>query len=474
MSKPRLLFAASEVYPFAKSGGLADVSHSLSRALSSDWDVHVVMPLYRFVDREYFNIVPLGEHFDIAMGGVIYPVELYGCEFEGLDYRFIYSPLLCDRDFLYGTPESGYDDNAVRFGLFDYAIVALLKRYLYEIAHLNDWQSALVPLLIKDDKTIQTKTLFTIHNLAYQGTFESSALNALGIDDEHFTMEGIEFYGEVNFMKAGIAYADAITTVSPTYAKEILTSEFGCGLEGFLKHHRSKLTGIVNGIDTEHFSPSDDRALTAPYTDLAGKAANKKAYLKEVGLKGVKKPLYIFIGRFAWQKGMDLLIESLPKLALLECNIAILGSGEAKYHDELSSIASEQSNVHLEFGYDESLSHRMYAAADFLLMPSLFEPCGLTQMIAMHYGALPVVHRVGGLADTVHTDREFDPKRDVGYGVLFTQLTERAFINAVRHAQKIYGNKHYYSKIAKHNMACDFSWRESAGSYGELYRKIMS
>jgi len=474
MSKPRLLFAASEVYPFAKSGGLADVAHSLPRALSSDWDLHVVMPLYRFVDRERFNIVALGEHFDVTMGGVVYPVELYGCEYEGLDYRFIYSPQLCDRDFLYGPPESGYEDNAIRFGIFNYAIFALLKRHAYDIAHMNDWQCALVPLLIKDDKTIQTKTLFTIHNLAYQGIFESSALKALGIDDEYFTMEGIEFYGQVNFMKVGIAYADAITTVSPTYAKEVLTSEFGCGLEGFLKYHRSKLAGIVNGIDTEHFSPSEDRALVSPYTDLTGKAVNKKAYLKEVGLKGAKKPLFIFIGRFTWQKGMDLLIESLPKLASLECNIAILGEGEATYNGELKSIAAECSNVHLEFGYDESLSHRMYAAADFLLMPSLFEPCGLNQMIAMHYGAVPVVHHVGGLADTVHTDKEFDPKRSDGYGILFTRPTERSFTNAVLYSVELYGNKRYYSKIAKHNMACDFSWKESAGAYGELYRKIMS
>ena len=473
MSKLRLLFAASEVYPFAKSGGLADVAHSLPRALSSDLDVHVVMPLYQFVERERFNIVALGEHFDVMMGGVLYPVELYGCEYEGLDYRFIYSPLLSDREFLYGPPESGYEDNAIRFGIFNYAILALLKRHTYDIAQMNDWQCALVPLLIKDDKTIQTKTLFTIHNLAYQGTFESSAFKALGIDDEHFTMDGIEFYGQVNFMKAGIAYADAITTVSPTYAKEILTSEFGCGLEGFLKQHRSKLVGIVNGIDTEHFSPSKDRALAVPYTDLTGKAVNKKAYLKEVGLKGAKKPLFIFIGRFTWQKGMDLLIESLPKLASLECNIAILGEGEVKYNSELKSIAAECSNVHLGFGYDESLSHRMYAAADFLLMPSLFEPCGLNQMIAMHYGAMPVVHHVGGLADTVHTDKKFDTKRNDGYGVLFTRPTERSFTNAVLYSVELYGNKRYYSKITKHNMACDFSWNESARSYGELYRKIM-
>jgi len=473
MSKMKVLFAASEVYPFAKSGGLADVAHSLPRALSTVYDVHVVMPLYQVVDRERFDIVSMGEHFDIMMGGVKYPVEIFGCTHKGVKYLFIYTPLLCDRAFLYGPPESGYEDNALRFGLFNYAMLALLKREKYAVAHLNDWQSALLALLIKEDKTLQTKTLFTIHNLAYQGTFDWQVLKVLGINDTYFNMDGIEFYGQVNFMKAGIAYADKITTVSPTYAKEILTPEFGCGLEGFLKIHRNKLIGIVNGIDTGHFSPSTDQALVEPYHDLRGKKVNKKVYLNEVGLKGVNKALFVFIARFTWQKGMDLLIEILPKLASKECNIAILGEGEAQYHDALKTIANDYPNVHLHFGYDESLSHRMYAASDFLLMPSLFEPCGLNQMIAMHYGAVPVVHYVGGLVDTVHREKDFDSKLSQGYGIAFTNPTEHAFMNAACHALTVYGNKRYYNKIAKHNMTCDFSWQESAKFYLQLYSDII-
>jgi starch synthase len=473
MNKPRLLFAASEVYPFAKSGGLADVAHSLPRALNDEYDVLVVMPLYRFVDRDRFAIKLLDKHFNVVMGGVDYPVELYGCEYEGLQHLFIYSPLLCGREFLYGPPESGYEDNAVRFGIFCYAIAALLKQGSYAIAHLNDWQSALVPLLLKSDGTIATKTLYTIHNLAYQGHFEKSVLKQLGIDEKYFTMEGIEFYGRVNFMKAGIAYADLITTVSPNYAKEVLTPEFGCGLEGFLDLHRNKFSGIVNGIDTEDFSPSADSALTAPYTDLSGKAPNKRAYLKEVGLKGVKKPLFVFIGRFTWQKGMDLLIETLPKIASLACNIAILGEGEAKYRDALKAIADAYPNVHLAFGYDESLSHRMYAAADFLLMPSLFEPCGLNQMIAMHYGGLAVVHCVGGLADTVKQEENFDQLANRGCGIVFSKATVRSFFKAFGRSIELYDDKLRYNKIAKHNMRCDFSWRESAKAYKALYAKMI-
>jgi starch synthase len=473
MSEPRLLFAASEVYPFAKSGGLADVAYSLPRALKGDYEVCVVMPLYRFVDRARYAITSLGEHFKVTMGGADYPVELYGCEYEGLRYCFVYSPLLCDREFLYGPPENGYEDNAIRFGIFSYAIVRLLKQGSYALAHLNDWQSALVPLLVKRDETILAKTLYTIHNLSYQGTFDRTVLKGLGIDDGYFTMEGIEFYGRVNFMKAGIAYADLVTTVSPTYAKEILTPEFGCGLEGFLQYHSNKLYGIVNGIDTGHFSPSDDSALAEPYTGLTGKAANKKAYLKQAGLKGVKKPLFVFIGRFAWQKGMDLLIETLPKFASQACNIAILGEGEAKYRRELKAIVDEHSNIHLEFGYDESLSHRMYAAADFLLMPSLFEPCGLNQMIAMHYGALPIVHHVGGLVDTVDQEINFDPMAKRGYGIVFSRPTVRSFFKAFGQAMELYDNKPRYNRIAKHNMGCDFSWRESAKAYKALYGMIV-
>jgi starch synthase len=473
MNKPRLLFAASEVYPFAKSGGLADVAHSLPRALNDDFDVLVVMPLYRFVDRERFSIKALDKHFNVAMGGVDYPVDLYGCEYDGMQHLFIYSPLLCERTFLYGPPENGYEDNAVRFGIFCYAIAALLKQGSYAIAHLNDWQSALVPLLLKSDGTTATKTLYTIHNLAYQGHFDRSVLKQLGIDEKYFTMEGIEFYGRVNFMKGGIAYADLITTVSPNYAKEVLTPEFGCGLEGFLDLHRNKFTGIVNGIDTEDFSPSTDSALIAPYTDLTGKTVNKKAYLKAIGLKGVKKPLFVFVGRFTWQKGMDLLIETLPKAASLPCNIAILGEGEAKYRDALKAIADDYPNIHLEFGYDESLSHRMYAAADFLLMPSLFEPCGLNQMIAMHYGGLAVVHHVGGLADTVEQEENFDQLTKRGYGIVFSKATVRSFFKAFGRSIELYDDKPRYNKIAKHNMRCDFSWRESAKAYKALYGKMI-
>ncbi|MDD5211609.1 MAG: glycogen/starch synthase [Sulfuricurvum sp.] len=472
MSKTSLLFVASEVYPFAKTGGLADVAHSLPRALSGEHEVSVVMPLYKCIERERFGIVALEENFNLFMGGIDYPVELYGCTYEGIDYRFIYSPLLCDREFLYGSSECGYEDNDIRFGIFSYAVVELLRRHPYAIVHLNDWQSALIPLLIKQEGTLIAKTLYTIHNLAYQGNFDSSALYKLGISMEYFTMDGVEFHGMVSFMKAGIAYCDCVTTVSPTYAKEILKPEFGCGLDGFLAHHRSKLVGILNGIDTEHFSSVNDQVLVQSYSDISGKALNKKDFLKQSGLIGIKKPLFVFIGRFVSQKGLDLLIEALPKIASLDCNIAFLGEGEARYCEALNAIAKECSNIHLTFGYDESLSRRMYAAADFLLMPSVFEPCGLNQLIAMSYGAIPVVHLVGGLTDTVRNIEKYDSEKRNGFGIVFTKQTGRSFINAINRAMELYRDKRSYSEIANHNMKCDFSWKESAKHYLSLYKKL--
>ena len=467
----KVLFAASEVYPFAKTGGLADVAHALPRALKNLYNVHVVMPLYRMINRTKYTIVPLGESFTIWMGTEEYAIDLYGCTFEGCEYLFIDSPLLCDREFLYGTPEAGYSDNGLRFALFSYAVYALLKRDHYDVIHLNDGQCALAALLIQRDPALSIKTIYTIHNLAYQGIFDTNILENIGISRDYFTMGSLEFYGKVNFMKAGIAYADEVTTVSPTYAREILTREFGCGLEGFLDFHRSKLSGIINGIDSEHFFPATDIALSLPYDDFKGKKANKSALLKTLGLRGVNKPLFVFIGRFTEQKGIDLLIEVLPKMADLECNIALLGEGEERYHEALNAIVKQYKNIHLTFGYDESFSHRMYAASDFLLMPSLFEPCGLNQMIAFSYGTLPIVHRVGGLADTVKRFETYQEDSCAGYGLVFSTPTARSLLSTVKKGCELFENKKYFERISNHNMKCDFSWRESAVAYGTLYEK---
>lgn len=473
MSKIRLLFASSEVYPFAKTGGLADVGYALPKALSQYHEVEVVMPLYQSIDRDLYNIVSTGEKRLVKMGAASYEIELFQTSYEGLLYTFVYSAVLCDVEFLYGTALAGYENNAIRFGIFNRAIIEILSANTYDAVHLNDWQCGLVPLLLRENPSITTKALFTIHNLAYQGTFPSSTLEECGIDASYFTLDKMEFYGQVSFMKAAIAYADMVTTVSPTYAKEILSPEFGCGLEGFLASHEIKLIGVLNGIDQDHFSPHNDPLLTQSYNDLKGKQVNKSDYLKSVSLKGVKKPLFLFIGRLVSQKGVDLLIEILPKLASLECNIAILGEGEEQYVHSLQELSHRYNTIYFHQGYDEKLSHQLYGAADFLLMPSLFEPCGLNQLIAFSYGAIPIVHHVGGLADSVKKIEKFDPDSPYGFGIVFERPTGRSFMNAINKAMNLYDDKLHYNTIAKHNMKGDFSWSESALVYGALYKSII-
>jgi starch synthase len=471
MSKKRVMFASSEVYPFVKTGGLADVSHSLPKALRESYAPEVILPLYRQIDREEFQIV-LSESFTLMMGGNDYDVELYETHREGIRYRFVSSPILTDREFLYGPPECGYEDNGLRFALFCRAITEVLRREAHPIVHLNDWQCALVALLVKEDPSIETRTLYTIHNLSYQGIFPRSVLAQIGVDEGYFTMEGLEFFDQVSFMKGGIAYADAVSTVSPQYAKEILTPQFGCGLEGFLHHHRHKLHGILNGIDTDHFSPAIDSALVETYTKYKGKKPSKSALLKELGLKGSTKPLFVFIGRFTEQKGIDLLIETLPKMAELECNIALLGEGEGRYSDALRELSENSKNIRLCLGYDESLSHRMYAAADFVIVPSLFEPCGLSQMIAFAYGAVPVVSRVGGLVDSVRKVESFDDQNPLGFGIVFSTLTPRALLSAIKKGCELYEEKKLFESIANHNIGCDYSWSRSLRAYDTLYTRL--
>jgi starch synthase len=467
----RILFAAAEVFPFAKTGGLADMAHALPKALTAHGEVTVAMPLYRFVDRSRYGIEPTGERLSLAFGGARYEVTLHRCLYEGVPHLFFYEPTLCERDHPYGPPGGAYEDNDLRFAIFCHALVEVTRRGSHHILHLNDWHTALAAVLASDAK-LPVKTLFTIHNLAYQGLFPRETLRRCGIDPRHFTMEAMEFYGRVNWLKGGVAFADAVTTVSPTYAREIQTPRFGCGLEGFLRAHRRKIRGILNGIDPDLYDPSRDPALPATYDagDLQGKELCKKEYLKSVDIKEYESPLFIFIGRFVEQKGIDWIAEAAPKLAKLPLTLALLGEGEERFHRSLERIAREHARIHLRFGYDESLSHRMYAAADFLLMPSRFEPCGLNQMIAMRYGTLPVVHAVGGLKDTVHDIRN---RPACGVGIVFEEASADAMAAAVERAVALYRDRRSLHRTRRYDMACDFSIGRCADAYAKLYGEIL-
>jgi len=469
----KILFASAEIFPFAKSGGLADIAHALPVALSRQKvDVTAVMPLYRFVDRERFAIRPLGERLSLDLGSRRYDAELFACRFDGIEILFVHHPLLCDRDHLYGPPGEGYEENDLRFAIFCHAIVALAQRHRFTHLHLNDWHTALAAPLAHD-AGLRAKILFTIHNLAYQGLFPKSSLERTGVSPRHFRMEELEFYGQVNWMKGGIAHADAVTTVSPTYAVEIQEPEYGCGLDGFLRLHRRKLSGILNGIDTDLYDPSIDDSIAATFTAerMEGKARCKRELLEDLDINKYELPLFIFIGRFVEQKGLDLLLDAMPKLLKLPLNLLILGDGEAAYAAALERLGRRFANLRIRVGYDEALSRRMYAGGDFLLMPSRFEPCGLNQMIAMRYGTLPVVHAVGGLRDTVHPIGR--ASKVCGLGFPFVKMEPPALLGAVEEALSLFGKKGSLEEVRRFDMGCDFSIRKCASRYLDLYRSLL-
>jgi starch synthase len=468
----KLLFASAEIFPFAKSGGLADIAWALPKVLNQRGDVTAVMPLYRCIDRAHYAIESTGEQFLLSFGGVSYRVELFTTHWDGLNVLFVYNEELCERDELYGPPGEGYADNDVRFAIFSHALVEIVKRDGFDLLHLNDWHTALTALLARD-AGITAKIVYTIHNLAYQGIFPKSSMERTGVDPKHFCMEEIEFYGQVNWMKAGIGYADVVTTVSPSYAVEIQTPEYGCGLDGFLRFHHKKLVGILNGIDTKLFNPSNDPALPATYSEASkrGKLVCKRAFLREIGVEKITRALFIFIGRFVEQKGVDLIIESAEEIAKRPLTLAILGAGDERYHTALQQLAQTYPNIHLYIGYDEVRSHRMYAGADFLLMPSRFEPCGLNQMIAMRYGTIPLVHGVGGLRDTVHPI--IPRKRVCGMGFVFDAMTKEALLQSIDEALELYAKRSKLNTIRTFNMGCDFSIQKCAESYLKLYERLL-
>ena len=458
-----ILFASSEIFPHAKSGGLADVADSLPKSLAEFENISKVMPLYGFMKSD-----DLKHEFtdNINLGGVSYRVDFYKKINKNIETYFVKAPLLSNTKNLYGYKDEDYANNDLRFGIFCKSIVVLAQKLRVDILHLNDWHTALGALFVKDEK-LKIKTVFTIHNLAYQGIFDKNSLKRLSINQEYFNMDGLEFYGKISFLKAGIAYSDAITTVSPTYAKEILTKEFGCGLEGFLRHHKNKLSGILNGIDVDLFNPKNDETLYLKYDEnsVENKKENKRAFLKNSTLKDLRVPLFVMITRLVEQKGIDLVIKSLKEFLAKRVNFFILGEGSLEISKKLEKFSKEYKNFEFIDTYDEILSHKTYAAADFLLMPSKFEPCGLNQMIAMKYGTIPIVHDVGGLKDSVE---------DGVNGFKFKKETKKEFLLTVEMALKLKKNSKKFNSMRVLNMQKDLSFRASALKYIEVYKKILS
>ena len=468
----KVVFVSSEIYPFAKTGGLADIAGALPVKIAKHGiRTFAFMPLYKTVDTEKFGIKPINVKLDVYLNGRSYTFEVYKL-IDGVSYFFLKNDELFGRDYLYGTPEGDYTDNDVRFGAFSYAVMEFIKNEGLnpDIIHVNDWQTSLIPVLTYYKYGWHdVKTVLTIHNLAYQGIFDKYSIERLNLGWDLFHMEALEFYDKVNFLKGGIVFSTAVTTVSPTYAKEILTPEHGYGLDGLLRKYENKLFGIINGIDYDIWNPETDKHIYKNYCSftLQNKDINKELFLKETGLKDKSKPLFIFIGRFAKQKGIDLIIDSIDDLSKLPINLAILGSGDKGYNDFFESIKGKYENIFVKVGYDEPLSRKMYASADFLIMPSLFEPCGLNQMIAMRYGTLVVARKTGGLNDTVKDISEKD-----GYGIVFEKPEKHEFLNAISRAVELYKNKTTFEDLRKKVMELDFSIESTAVKYIKLYENI--
>lgn len=479
----KIVIAASEAVPFAKTGGLADVIGALPVALAAlGHDVRVMMPRYRSIDAERYGLVPVGRPFDVPISDRREPAQL----FEGrlgnkVPIYFIEQKKYFDRQELYQTAAGDYPDNAERFVYFSRAVLEACRNLKLrpEIIHCNDWQTGLIPVYLKtlyarDAEFEGTASLFTIHNLAYQGLFWHLDLHLTGLGWEIFTPEGIEFYGKLNFLKGGLVYADVLNTVSATYAQEIQSPAYGCGLEGVLQRRRADLFGIVNGIDIETWNPAADPALPAPYdaADRKGKAICKKFLQRELGLPVRSTiPLIGMVSRLADQKGIDFLAEALDSLTSLDLQFALLGSGKPEFEELFSKTsARKRKRMAVVVGFDDALARRLYAGSDFFLIPSRYEPCGLAQMIAYRYGTVPIVRRTGGLADTVV---DVDAPGDGGTGIVFDAADPAALLKAVRRGLSVYHDTRAWRSLVSRGMAQDYSWTSSAKRYVELYGRAL-
>jgi starch synthase len=474
----RIVIVSPEAVPFAKTGGLADVAGALPKELAqAGHEVRLVMPRYRVVDAAKFGLIRTETSIQVPLGDKIVLGEIFTSSQDGFTAIFIGNDEYFMRDELYGNKAGDFADNAARFTFFSKGVLQCLKGlgFMPDIIHVNDWQSALIPLFLqsiyKNDPFFRkTAALLTIHNLGYQGLFWHLDMPLLGVGWEYYTPEGIEFWGKINFLKAGIVYADLINTVSSKYAQEITTSEFGFGLDGVLRTRKGDLFGILNGIDTDIWNPRTDSLITRQYgpETLADKVENKKTLLDEFYLpQNPGIPLIGIISRLADQKGFDILADAMEEIMAMDVMMVVLGTGEARYHELLTRLGKRYpSKLGVKLAFNLRLSHLIEAGADMFLMPSLYEPCGLNQMMSMRYGTVPVVRDTGGLSDTV---TDYQEKTKSGTGVKFTDYDAKSLVAAVKRAVSLFAKKAHWETIMKNGMSMDFSWRASAEKYERLY-----
>ncbi|MGI8906700.1 MAG: glycogen synthase GlgA [Candidatus Sumerlaeaceae bacterium] len=486
----RILIVASEVVPFAKTGGLADVAGALPLELARmGHDVRVAMPKYGTIDDDKFHILPILGDIRVRLGNLNHVAEIRRTVFpdSNVPVYFVANSSLFDRANLYMEGGRDYPDNAERFAFFCKAVLWLLEGldWTPEVIHCNDWQSALIPVFLRTDSDVRSnaglrsvKTLFTIHNQAYQGVFPRDEAERIGIGDNLFHPAALEFYGALNLMKGGLLYADKISTVSPTYAREIQTPEYGSGLDGVLLSRASHLTGILNGIDYDTWNPETDKLIPAHFTraDLSGKSKCKAALQEEVGLDASPEtPLIGIISRLDPQKGFDLIAEILEPLVTGNVQLVLLGTGAAEYHQIFERAAKNHpGKVSANLRFDNGLAHRIEAGSDFFLMPSHYEPCGLNQMYSLRYGTIPVVRKTGGLADSIVDATPENIESGRGTGFVFERYTTDELMLTLQRALSCFQMQPHWDALRQNAMSQDFSWRGSAMKYEQLFKAMVA
>ena len=474
-----VLSVASEIYPLIKTGGLADVVGALPTALKAEGiETRTVVPGY----PDVLNALGTAEEvlqFSNFYGG---PARVLGGAFAGLDLFALDAPHLFARP---GNPYTGPDgadwpDNAIRFAALGRTAAEIslgsIPTFIPQVVHAHDWQAGLTHAFLHYSERPRPGTIMTVHNLAYQGQFPREILSDIGLPPESFAIDGVEYYGAIGFLKTGLQFADRITTVSPTYAVEIQEPDAGMGLDGLLRARSDVLSGILNGIDISVWNPGTDPRIASPFSvnTLAERAANKAALQRRFDLPPAPDAFLLgVISRMSWQKGLDLLLENLPLVLSEGMQMVLLGTGDPDLQAGYRAAAkSDPDQIGVVIGYDESLAHLIQAGTDALLVPSRFEPCGLTQLCALHYGAIPVVSRVGGLADTVIDANEVAIAGDVGTGVQFGPVTSENLAVAIRRAKALFHNKPVWRRMQKNGMTVDVSWRNPARRYADLYRQV--
>ncbi|HOL22139.1 MAG TPA: glycogen/starch synthase [bacterium] len=474
MKKKNICLVSAEAVPFVKVGGMADVVGSLYKYLKSRENIYLFIPLYKQVKEKYKteNISPLEVRFfesRVENGFLAKSREFPDVYFIGHNKYF-------DRDELYGPGGKDYPDSAERFSFFSKAVLEAVKvlKINTDIFHCHDWHTALLPLYLKlnyKEPFPKAKTLFTIHNLGYQGVFSIDKFHLLGLPWQYFNMEELEFYGNVNFMKAGIIHSDMLNTVSPNYASEILTPEFGHNLDGLLRKYQYKLKGILNGIDYQVWNPAFDTSIAKRYRSYKSKGENKIAIQKKLSLKvGKDIPIFGMVSRLAEQKGIDYLAEIMGQLLKKNLQVVILGDGDPKYKELISNWQKKMpEKLSFTSGFNEEMAHQIYAGSDFFLMPSRFEPCGLGQLISFKYGTIPVVRKVGGLADTV---QEYNIETEEGTGFVF-EGGSKELLAKIEEALKLFENKEKMERLVNKILHLDFSWKASVEEYLKTYNELM-